>query len=55
MKDKIVEEIRAVRKKLDKLIEKDPQKFRDEITAIQMKYRDRLVTLGPKHKKKTAA
>lgn len=55
MKDKIVEEIRAIRKKLDKVIEKDPQKFRDEIAAIQKKYRNRLVTLGPRLKKKSAA
>jgi hypothetical protein len=55
MKDKIVEEIRAVRKKMDKMIEKEPQKFRDEIAAIQKKYRNRLVTLGPRHKKKSAA
>ena len=55
MKDKIIEEIRAIRKKMDKQIEKDPQKFRDEIAAIQKKYRSRLVTLGPRLKKKSAA
>ena len=55
MKDKLVEEIRIVRKKMDKMIAKDPQKFRDEIAAIQKKYRNRLVNLGPRHKKKTAA
>ena len=55
MKDKIIEEIRAVRKKLDKVIEKDPKKFKEEIAAIQKKYQHRLVTLGPRHKKKSAA
>jgi hypothetical protein len=55
MKDKIIDEIRAIRKKLDKEIEKNPQKFKDEIAAIQKKYRNRLVTLGPRLKKKSAA
>ncbi len=55
MKDKIVEEIRNVRKKMDRVIEKDPKKFQNEIAAIQNKYRDRLVTLGPRFKKKNAA
>jgi ElaB/YqjD/DUF883 family membrane-anchored ribosome-binding protein len=55
MKDKIIEEIRVIRKKMDKQIEKDPQKFRDEIAAIQKKYRSRLVALGPRLKKKSAA
>lgn len=55
MKDKIVEEIRAIRKKMDQVIEKDPKKFHDEIAAIQKKYRNRLVTLGPRFKKKTTA
>jgi len=55
MKDKIIDEIRAVRKKLDKVIEKDPKKFKEDIAAIQKKYRNRLVTLGPRHSKKTAA
>jgi hypothetical protein len=35
MKDKLVEEVRTVRKKMDKVIETDPQQFRDEIAAIQ--------------------
>ncbi|MBY0246889.1 MAG: hypothetical protein K2Q17_04395 [Nitrospiraceae bacterium] len=55
MKDKIVEEVRSIRKQLDEEIEENPQKFRGEIAAIRNKYRNRLVTLGPRIKKKTAA
>ena len=55
MKDKIIDEIRLIRRKLDQVIEKNPKKFSDEIKAIQKKYQERLVTLGPRHQKKSAA
>jgi hypothetical protein len=55
MKDKIVDEIRSVRKKLDKEIGKNPKKFADHINLIREKYKERLVTLGPKIRKKKAA
>ncbi len=55
MKDKIIEEIRAIRRKLDRVIEKDPKKFSDGIKAIQKKYQKRLVTLGPRLEKKSTA
>ena len=55
MKDRIVEEVRSVRRKLDKVIEGDPKKFAAQIELIRKKYQKRLVTIGPKLRKKNAA
>jgi ElaB/YqjD/DUF883 family membrane-anchored ribosome-binding protein len=55
MKDKIVDEIRAIRKKMDKVIENKPEKFKKQIDDIRKKYQNRIVTLGPKFQKKNAA
>jgi hypothetical protein len=55
MKDKIIDEIRSVRKKLDKETGKNPKKFANHIDSIREKYKERLVTLGPKIRKKHAA
>jgi len=55
MKDKIIDEIRSIRKKMDKVIETNPEKFKKQIDAIRIKYQNRIVTLGPKYQKKNAA
>jgi ElaB/YqjD/DUF883 family membrane-anchored ribosome-binding protein len=55
MKDKIIEEIRAVRRKADHLIEKDPKQFQAEIAEIRKKYQSRLINIGPRQEKKKKA
>jgi ElaB/YqjD/DUF883 family membrane-anchored ribosome-binding protein len=55
MADEIIEEIRKIRSDLDKLIKKDPAKFKKEIEEIEKKYKDRLVSGKPRYIKKSAA
>jgi len=55
MKDRIVDEIRNVRKKIDREIDKNPALFDREIESIRKRFHDRIFTVGPKLLKKKAA
>ena len=55
MKDEIIDEIRKTRKKLDKLLKSDPQKFKDQIKKIEEDQKNRMVIGKPKYKNSIAA
>jgi hypothetical protein len=55
MKDPFVAEIRKIRNKLNRLIEKHPEQFEARMQAIREQYKDRLVRLGPRRIKKVPA
>ena len=55
MEKEPIEEIRGIRKKLDKLIKTNPRKFREEIKRIEKENISRIVVGRPKFKSKNAA
>jgi hypothetical protein len=55
MMNTIISEVRAVRKKLDKDLDKNPQKAKKRWTEIENKYNAKIVRRGPKLLKHKAA
>jgi len=55
MEKEPIEEIREIRKKLDKIIKSNPKKFREDIKRIEKENRNRIVVGHPKFKKRKAA
>jgi hypothetical protein len=50
-----IEEIRDIRRKLDKLIKSNPKNFKEDIKKIEKENRNRIVVGRPKFKSKKAA
>ena len=55
MEKEPIEEIRGIRKKLDKAVKSNPKKFKEEIKKIEKENRNRIVVGRPKFKSKKAA
>lgn len=55
MKKEPIDEIRGIRKQLEKLIKSNPRKFKEEIKKIEKENRNRIVVGRPKLKSKKAA
>jgi hypothetical protein len=55
MEKEPIEEIRGIRKKLDKLIKSNPKKFKEEIKKFEKETKNRIIVGRPKFKSKKAA
>jgi hypothetical protein len=55
MEKEPIDEIRGIRKKLDKMIKSNPKKFKEEIKRIEKESKNRIVVGRPKFKSKQAA